>query len=166
MDLCVIDWRAVTPIIASIIASGVALYISNKWNGQKGIEVIANEAKYSLQYLAELQRLQCEISASIQKSEKKELNQIRIDRFKIVKDLFSNSTVILDHSIDDPELQAHISTISSEAINFIKQVEEYYFNKDTTAVKALINVGLASVVTLKLLRYALYYPKFKLKHTK
>lgn len=52
MDLCVIDWRALTPIIASLIATGIAsstaLYISNKWSKQKGGEVIAEEAKQTI----------------------------------------------------------------------------------------------------------------------
>ena len=45
MDICAIDWRAVTPLLASIIAAGTALYISNRWSKQKGSEVVALEAK-------------------------------------------------------------------------------------------------------------------------
>lgn len=54
MDLCVIDWKVIAPILASLIASGTALYISNKWSGQKGKEVLASEAKNLLSDLYEL----------------------------------------------------------------------------------------------------------------
>jgi len=57
MDLCVVDWGAISSIAAALIASGTALYISNKWNKQKGAEVIANEAKRLLVELAELRLL-------------------------------------------------------------------------------------------------------------
>lgn len=54
MDLCVVDWKAITPLVASLFAACVALYISNKWNKQKGSEVIANEAKQTIKDLLEI----------------------------------------------------------------------------------------------------------------
>lgn len=45
MDVCVIDWGAISTIIGAVIASATALYISRQWRNQKGSEVIANEAK-------------------------------------------------------------------------------------------------------------------------
>lgn len=57
MDLCVVDWGAISTIAAAVIASLVALYISDQWRYQKGTEVIANEAKRLLAELAELRLL-------------------------------------------------------------------------------------------------------------
>lgn len=54
MDLCVVDWKAVVPILAALIAACIASFtafcISNRWNNQKGSEALAAEAKtlYSL----------------------------------------------------------------------------------------------------------------------
>lgn len=56
MDICAIDWRAVTPLFASILAAGTALYISNKWSKQKGSEVVASEAKEIIYKLKDIQR--------------------------------------------------------------------------------------------------------------
>lgn len=49
-----VDWKAITPICAALIASGVALYISNRWKNQKGAEVIADEAKQNIKDILEL----------------------------------------------------------------------------------------------------------------
>ena len=65
MDLCVFDWKAITPICAALIASCTALYISNKWNNQKGSEVIANEAKSMIIKISRLQSLQGDIIKKI-----------------------------------------------------------------------------------------------------
>lgn len=47
-----VDWKSITPIFSALIASSIAaataLYISNKWSGQKGVEVIADEAKEAI----------------------------------------------------------------------------------------------------------------------
>ena len=45
MDVCSLDWGAISTIIGAGIASATALYISRQWRDQKGSEVIANEAK-------------------------------------------------------------------------------------------------------------------------
>lgn len=53
-----VDWKSITPIFAALIASSIAaataLYISNKWSGQKGGEVIAGIAKSTLNNSAKL----------------------------------------------------------------------------------------------------------------
>jgi hypothetical protein len=60
MDLCVVDWKAVAPIIAASIAACIASFtafrISNRWNNQKGSEVIANEAKEAIYQIGELSK--------------------------------------------------------------------------------------------------------------
>lgn len=49
MDLCLLDWKAIAPILAAIlgatIASVTAFSISNRWSEQKGRETLASEAK-------------------------------------------------------------------------------------------------------------------------
>ncbi|EPF73781.1 hypothetical protein [Acinetobacter rudis] len=65
MDLCVFDWKSIAPIIAALIASSIAattaLYISNKWSGQKGSEVVANEAKNVAIDLEEVESIYLEL---------------------------------------------------------------------------------------------------------
>ncbi|MCH7294111.1 hypothetical protein [Acinetobacter higginsii] len=60
MDLCVVDWKAITPIIAASIAACIASFtafkISNRWSNQKGSEVIANEAKEAIYQINELSK--------------------------------------------------------------------------------------------------------------
>lgn len=56
MDLCVVDWKVFSPIIAALIASCTALYISNKWRSQKGSEVIASHAIETIFKMSELSR--------------------------------------------------------------------------------------------------------------
>lgn len=57
MDLYVVDWRAVAPILASLIASFTALFIANRWRNQKGAEVVANEVKDDIKDILEIIRI-------------------------------------------------------------------------------------------------------------
>ncbi|MFW1767141.1 hypothetical protein ACG9X2_17030 [Acinetobacter bereziniae] len=49
MDLCLIDWKALAPMVAAIIGATIASFtafrISNRWSEQKGRETLASEAK-------------------------------------------------------------------------------------------------------------------------
>ena len=54
MDMCEIDWGSLSTIIAALIASATAFCISNKWQGQKGQEVLATESRLLLYDLYEL----------------------------------------------------------------------------------------------------------------
>lgn len=60
MDLCLLDWKAIAPIIAATIAASIASFtafkISDRWNNQKGSEVIANEAKEAIYQISELSK--------------------------------------------------------------------------------------------------------------
>lgn len=51
MDLCVVDWGDLgsnLSALATFFAGSVALWIFTQWRGQKGAEVLANEAKLAL----------------------------------------------------------------------------------------------------------------------
>lgn len=57
MSVCSLDWGAISTILSAILASIVAWYISEKWNDQKGSEVISLECKnlwYELDKLSEI----------------------------------------------------------------------------------------------------------------
>lgn len=60
MDLCTWDWGAIGSILgagATFTAAGIALYIFNKWKYQKASEVVANEAKYAINEVFELNKV-------------------------------------------------------------------------------------------------------------
>lgn len=60
MDLCTWDWGAIGSILgagATFIAAGVALYIFTQWKNQKASEVVANEAKYTINEIFELNKV-------------------------------------------------------------------------------------------------------------
>lgn len=64
MDLCTWDVGAIGSIlgaVATLIAAGVALYIFTQWKNQKASEVVANEAKYAINELFEINRIFLEL---------------------------------------------------------------------------------------------------------
>lgn len=64
MDLCTWDWGAIGSIlgaIATFVGTFVAVYIFSQWKKQKGSEVVANEAKYAINELFELNKILLEL---------------------------------------------------------------------------------------------------------
>lgn len=161
MDLCVVDWRAITPLVASGFAAFVALYISNKWNKQKGAEVIANEAKAYLIKLSELQSLQGDILKSIIESNGYDVNKSAIKEFKDKHDQLANSVVFLGFAINSVQFSDDSSTLFSQTIFFQKDVNDYLNNEKNVDQIRGIDPSLAYKLTEDLLKYALYEKTIK-----
>lgn len=118
MDACVIDWKAITPLIASIIASSTALYISNKWKTQKGKEVLANESKALLLELYELRRQTNFLESNGPKGEAEFLDEIT--KFNTRKGRIQNSLSFLrdelknTYSNDFNALETSLDTVNNK----------------------------------------------------
>ena len=96
MDLCVLDWKAFTPIVASLIASGTALWISNKWNKQKGGEVIANEAKQTIKDLLEIINISYYMNSY---TASPELIAEKLKQFELLSEQILRSSLFIDECI-------------------------------------------------------------------
>ena len=161
MDLCVVDWRAITPLVSSVFAACIALYISNKWNKQKGAEVVANEAKAYLIKLSELQSLQGVILKSIIESNGYDVNKSAIKEFKEKHDQLANSVVFLGFAINSVQFSNDSSTLFSQTKIFQNDVHDYLNNEKNVNQIRGIDPSLAYKLTEDLLKYALYKKKIK-----
>lgn len=171
-----VDWRAITPIFAALItgaiAAGTALYISNKWNSQKGGEVIANEAKEAIKYFKkvadDLGRLNIDVIA----------RQINTDADLHKSNLFVNLTdgmsnilkivQFLQEATKDEELVDWYDEIGGNYTKFINLCEEALMSDDKNSnskeVMALIDftiiyLGLFERNIKYLMDYAMYKRK-------
>jgi len=133
--ICELDWGATTTILAAIVTSGTALYISSQWKTQKNLEAISNNAEKILPYLDELGKslifyknyldlmlttfIDCEDwHPSISITE-------RVDKFLI--DL-SEKDFIQKQSIFEYNLVAFKSSIKSNNIELLKLLEDCKIN--------------------------------------
>lgn len=141
MDLCVLDWKAFTPIVASLIASGTALWISNKWNKQKGGEVVANESKQVIKDLLEMVKILNFIKSDMYERKDKE---IEFKKFKVLYDstvigiLYMDDCIIVDglklklkdltnagNEIKIRNDLSYVSNFSVSAINLVNLLNPY-----------------------------------------
>ncbi len=99
MDLFVVDWKAITPILAALIASGTALCISNKWSGQKGAEVVADEAKQTIKDLLEIINISYNMNSY---TASPELIEEKIKRFELLSEqILRSSLFIVECTLND-----------------------------------------------------------------
>jgi len=110
MSVCSLDWGAISTIASAILASIVAWRISEKWNDQKGSEVISLECKnlwYELDKLSEIyNNLE---QNSIYKSENhnsfysgvKAWKELNISKINLIESLIKDS----NKNIDDISLK-------------------------------------------------------------
>lgn len=121
MDICSIDWSAFTPLLASVIASGTALFISNKWSGQKGREVLASESK---NLLTELYALREHMDFIDESSEKDIQLAHEISVFETRNNRIQNSLTFLIRELN----QEHESTLKKLKItlkNSAQKLNDY-----------------------------------------
>ncbi|NNG82921.1 hypothetical protein [Acinetobacter sp. ANC 5378] len=57
MEICTVDWKAISGLVSAIIGATVAWAISEKWRGQKASEEISKECKELWTKLDELEKL-------------------------------------------------------------------------------------------------------------
>lgn len=158
MDLCVVDWKAITPLIACLIAAGTALYISNKWSKQKGAEVIAIESKNILINLEKLALIQNEIFFWFGLNAGK-VDEKLFQEFKQLKDSLENSTMLLNHAITDEEFTGLLMEVLKLVRAFERSLRGY--NENFFGISDIKDFSLENYEPLKkeLLEYALYKKK-------
>lgn len=167
MDLCVIDWKAVTPIIAALIASSIAaltaLYISNKWNKQKGGEVIANEAKQVIKDTLELIKTINLIDHSHYKIVDVELEY---ENFLKTYDSVVTNCSYIDNSIIDVKLSYALDDLSENTFSFKEKFRDLKIKPGSSDLSNSIEVFSESAIKLVdlLTPYSNYRKKCKFKN--
>ena len=166
MDLCVVDWRAIAPIFAALIASGTALYISNKWNKQKGAEVVANEAKQTIQDILEIINISYQMNSIVASPD---FNAEKFKQFELLNEQILRSSLFINECIviDDFKLlldEFHQQCLSVKDIGFefdpLKNNKKF---KDELVDKAR-NVGRSgSIMADMLIPYSTYQKEFIFK---
>ena len=159
MDLCVFDWKGITPICAALIASCTALYISNKWNNQKGSEVIANEAKSMIIKISRLQSLQGNIIKKIKDSGGYNFPKTELSDFETTTNELSDSMNFLGFALKhDKSLSQLPSIVGAQALLFIRDIGRYKEGVLDINSKSfnMINSNDAFTLTEILLDYAMY----------
>lgn len=96
MDLCVVDWRAVTTLLASLIASSTALFIANRWKNQKGAEVVANEIKNTIKDLLEIINISYHMNSY---TASPELIAEKLKQFELLSEQILRSSLFIDECI-------------------------------------------------------------------
>ena len=165
MDICVIDWRAFTPIIASLIATGIAsftaLYISRKCSKQKGAEIIADESKQVIKDTLEMVKIINYIgSGSSKKDDLKDL-----DVFKKLFESVVINTAFIEDSIIDNSLKISFSLFSKKSIPINKMISAQKIEVGDTNLSPLIsefNEAAISLVNV-LNPYSIYRKPCKFK---
>lgn len=166
MDLCVFDWRAITPIIAALIASGTAWGISNKWNNQKGSEVVASEAKQTIKDLLEVIKIVNYIKSG---SYDERTDKEQFDRFELLFESIVPSILYIDDCIHIDDLKTNLFEFTSDVNELIKLKRnnsfnfnsEKYKNRLDSVIDSLSQHGMDVVNILH--PYSIYRKKFKFK---
>lgn len=165
MDLCVVDWGAISSIAAALIASFTAIYIYFQWKNQKGAEVIANEAKQNIQDILEIIKI---VSLIRQKSSHLERSRNFID-FNRLYESVVRSSLYIDDCVEIKGFKKAIDEFFNCCLNF-KEFESLYRHhaqdsKFIEHVDGEINViqikGVNIVNTL--IPYSIYQKKFKFR---
>lgn len=120
MDLCVIDWKVIAPILASLIASGTALYISNKWSRQKGGEVIATESKQVIKDVLDLVKIINYIAYGLKKNE--DFNE-EFAKFESGYELVVINTAFIEDCILDDNLKVYFSRFAKSSLKVKRMIK-------------------------------------------
>ena len=165
MDLCVVDWGAISSIAAALIASFTAIYIYFQWRNQKGAEVIANEAKQNIQDILEIIKI---VSLIRQKSSALERSRNFID-FNRLYESVVRSSLYIDDCVEIKDFKKAIDEFFNCCLKF-KEFESLYRDyaqdsKFIAHVDSEINLiqirGFNIVNTL--IPYSIYQKKFKFR---
>lgn len=173
MDLCVVDWKAITPIFAALIASGIAsgtaFYISSKWRKQKGAEVIANEAKQTIKDLLEIIKIVHIIT------NKNSTPDESIDDFKVFKQLYepiARSSLYINNCVEIDGFKEKMEGFFNSCLEFMKLEPEFkpkFYNDEfrknvEKKVNLIGSTGITMVNTL--IPYSTYQKEFIFKNKK
>lgn len=122
MDLCVVDWGAISSIAAALIASGTALYISNKWSKQKGGEVIATESKQVIKDILELVK----IINYFENGPKKKDEDLEAEFEKFVNgyDFVVINTAFIEDCLVDDDLKVNFDSFSVSSLKVKRIIKE------------------------------------------
>lgn len=157
MDLCVVDWRAVATLLASLIASSTALYISNKWKGQKGGEVVANEAKQTIKDLLEIIRIVGYITSDNTTPEQ------HSDYFKAFKSLYESvvrSSLYIDNCVEIEGFKDQMNEFFEHCRSLLWVDSEYKENfKKKSGYIGSTGITMVNI----LIPYSIYQEKFKFR---
>ncbi|MDM1736670.1 hypothetical protein HX112_08940 [Acinetobacter towneri] len=156
MDLCVVDWKAITPICAALIASGTALYISNKWNKQKGAEVLAGEIKNSIKDILEIIKIVHNLSK----------NDITSEQYSEYFNTFKSLCESVLRSSSYIETCVEIDGFKAQMDEFFKHCYELIWGKSdvksfSDKSKYIRMTGITLIITLT--PYSIYQEKFKFR---
>ncbi|MCU4575697.1 hypothetical protein KTJ03_20065 [Acinetobacter nosocomialis] len=161
MSFCSFNWELASkfvPLITPIVSVALATFVYRIWHKQKGKEVVANEAKEFIIKLAKLQSLQMEVIKSINVEN---LNKESFNQFKIVKKEISDSATFLGFALEKNKKLSNLSsTVLSQAILFIENVNEWFEIGKPLDLKKSIQPSDALWLTKELLKYSLYQKSF------
>ena len=154
MSLCTFNWELASkfvPLVTPIVSVALAIFVYRIWHKQKGKEVVANETKEFIIKLAKLQSLQMEV---IKSTKAENFNK---ESFKIVKKEISDSAIFLGFALEKNKKLSNLSsTVLSQAILFIENVDEWFEIGKPLDLKKSIQPSDALWLTRELLKYSLY----------
>lgn len=156
MDLCVFDLAIFSNFVsagATVFAGGAAIWIFFQWRGQKGSEVVANEARQSIKNILEMTK----IVSSIRPGEYfGSLNQSQLERLNILFEMTISDILYLDDCIVVDGLKIEINEFA-EIANKVRK-------KSSSDLLAIGLFGKHAINLVNILRpYSIYAVKFRFK---
>ncbi|WP_336754643.1 hypothetical protein [Acinetobacter sp. USHLN143] len=169
MDLCVVDWEIIKDILIALIGAGIPSFVAwrifKNWRGQKGAEVIANEAKQNIQDILEIIKV-------VGLIRKKSFDSERSKNFGDFNRLYESvvrSSLYIDDCVEIKDFRKSIDEFFDCCLNF-KRFESLYRHhaqesKFVEHVDGEINVIQIKGVNIinTLIPYSIYQKKFKFR---
>lgn len=157
MDLCVFDWKAIAPIIASLIASGMALFIANRWKNQKGAEVVANEIKNDIKDILEIIRIVSHITSDQTTPEQR---SDYVKTFKLLYESIMRSSLYIENCVVIEGFEDEMSKFFDQC-GVLLWVDSEYKENFQKRFGYINSTGIAMVNIL--LPYSIYQKKFNFR---